>query len=168
MSDLTINISKLSEGTHQRSFDVEAGNVDLDSRFTDRLRVEAVLDKTGHQVHLRATIHAGGHFSCDRCLDEFEKPVTAQYSIVYIIEEGGPKAQAGDEVQYLSPDANILDLGEDVRQYLILAVPQKLLCRDDCKGLCSKCGANRNKVQCDCSVKDVDPRWEGLKKVSLN
>jgi len=94
--------------------------------------------------------------------------VTAQYSIVYIIEEGGQKAQPGDEVQYLSPDANILDLGEDVRQYLILAVPQKLLCSDDCRGLCPQCGVNRNRVRCNCSTKEIDPRWEGLKKVSLN
>ncbi len=168
MSDLTINISKLSEGTHQRTFDVEAREVGLDSRFTERLGVEATLDKTGRQLRLRATIRAKGQFSCDRCLDEFEKTVTAQYSIVYVIEEGGQKAQAGEEVQYLSADANVLDLGEDVRQYLILAVPQKLLCSDECKGLCPKCGVNRNKVRCDCATNDIDPRWEGLRKMSFN
>jgi uncharacterized protein len=88
--------------------------------------------------------------------------------MVYIIEEGSHKAPAGEEVQYLSPDMNILDLGEDVRQFLILAVPQKLLCRDDCKGLCPECGVNRNKVQCECTTQEIDSRWEGLKKMSLN
>ncbi len=168
MSDLTINISKLSEGTHHHTFEVEAVQVGLDTRFKDRVRVEASLDKTGRQVHLKTRARTSGHFTCDRCLDEFEQPLSAQYEIVYIIEEAGQGTGGSEEVQYLSPDTNFLDLGEDVRQYLILAVPQKLLCSDDCQGLCPKCGVNKNKVRCSCSTKETDPRWEGLKKVSLN
>ena len=168
MSDLAINISKLPEGTHHRTFEVEAENVGLDSRFNDRVRVQAVLDKTGRQAHLRATMQTNGHFTCDRCLEDFEHPISAQYEIVYIIDEGQPDVVLSDEIQYLRPDTNILDLGDDVRQFLILAVPQKLLCKEDCKGLCSKCGVNKNKVRCDCTTQEIDPRWEGLKKVSLN
>ncbi len=168
MSDLTINISKLSEGTHHRTFEVEPGNVELDTRFADRLQVEADLDKTGHQVHLRTAVRTRAHFACDRCLEDFDYPLSARYEIVYVIEEGRTRGESGEDVQYLSPDTNVLDLGEDVRQYLILAIPQKLLCKDDCKGLCPKCGVNRNKVRCDCTTKESDPRWEGLKKVSLN
>jgi uncharacterized protein len=168
VSDLTTNISNLSEGTHHRTYDVEAENVGLDSRFKDRVRVQAVLDKTGHQVHLKTKIQTSGRFTCDRCAEEFEHPLSAQYEIVYIVEESQRKAGIGDEVQYLTPDMNVLDLGEDVRQFLILAVPQKLLCKDECQGLCPKCGVNRNKVQCNCTTQEIDPRWEGLKKMSLN
>ena len=71
-------------------------------------------------------------------------------------------------MQYLSSETNVLDLGEDTRQFLILAIPQKLLCKDDCSGLCPQCGSNRNKVRCDCTRQEIDPRWEVLKKVSLN
>lgn len=168
MSDLTINISRLSEGTHHRTFEVEAEDVGLDARFNHHVHVQAILEKTGHQLHLKAELQTIAEFTCDRCLDEFEHPLNARFEIVYLVENATGVRDDNREVQYLSPDANILDLGEDVRQFLILAIPQKLLCKPDCAGLCPKCGQNRNKVQCTCNTRVTDPRWDGLKKMSLN
>ncbi len=167
MSDLTINISRLSEGAHHYTFEVEANNVGLDPRFKHHVRVQADLAKSGHQMHLRADIQTTAYFTCDRCLDEFQGPLSTRFEIVYLTEES-PGTPGSEEVQYLSPDTNVLDLGEDVRQFLILAVPQKLLCKDDCCGLCPKCGSNKNKVRCNCLTEEIDPRWEVLKKMSLN
>jgi len=168
VSELTINISRLSEGTHLYDFETEPKNLDLDARFVDRVFVHAVLEKTGHQMLLKAELRTKSRFTCDRCLDEFENVLSTRYQVVYITEENGARSDSGEEVQYISPDANTIDLGEDVRQFLILAVPLKLLCKDDCQGLCAKCGANKNKVNCSCAENDADPRWEVLKKVSLN
>lgn len=168
MSELTINISRLSEGTHKYSFETQPKDLGLDSGFNTPVGVQVVLEKTGRQIHLKSEIRTKAMCTCDRCLDEFEQDLSAHYGIVYITEETGPHGKNEEEVQYVSPDASILDLGEDVRQFLILAVPRKLLCRDDCQGLCSKCGASRNKVNCKCSKEEVDPRWEVLKKMSLN
>ena len=168
MSELTINISRLSEGAHQYTFDVESDNIGLDSRFSQRVRVQADLEKTGHQLHLRAGAQTRVQCTCDRCVDEFQSPLSTHFEIVYLMGEnpGPPGSEA--EVQYLGPEMNVIDLGEDVRQFLILAVPQKLLCKDDCRGLCPKCGSNMNNVRCNCPTEDVDPRWEVLKKMSLN
>ena len=167
MSELTINISRLSEGAHQYDFETDAKSLDLDARFTDVVRVGAVLEKTGRQMHLKADLRTKAHFTCDRCLDEFERDLAPHYEIVYRTETSGTHGNNEEEFQYLSPDASLLDLGEDVRQFLILAVPQKLLCKDDCRGLCPKCGANRNKVACNCAEDATDPRWEALKKMTL-
>jgi uncharacterized protein len=167
LSDLTINISRLSEGSHEYDFETEPKNLDLDARFVDRVFVHAVLEKTGRQLFLRTKLGTKGHFVCDRCLDDFVSDVSTRYDIVYITEEiAAPEIDQG-EMQYLGPDSTTLDLGEDVRQFLILAVPLKLLCKEDCRGLCPKCGSNRNKSQCGCAENDADPRWEVLKKVSL-
>ena len=168
VSDLTINISKLSEGAHEYEFEVEPTNLELDARFTGRISVSATLEKTGHQMLLKVDLQSGCRFTCDRCLDDFDQNLTTHYQIVCVTEEEAAGGKAGEELQYLSPDTTMLDLGDDVRQFLILAVPQKLLCRDDCQGLCPTCGANRNKVSCSCSEKKSDPRWEGLRKVSFN
>jgi uncharacterized protein len=168
VSELTINISRLSDGTHVYDFETEPKNLDLDARFVDRIFVHAALEKTGHQMLLKAELRTKSRFTCDRCLDEFENVLSTRYQVVYITEENGARSDSGEEVQYISPDANTIDLGEDVRQFLILAVPLKLLCKDDCQGLCAKCGANKNKVNCSCAENDADPRWEVLKKVSLN
>lgn len=90
--------------------------------------------------------------------------VTSDYSVVYV-QGGEPPAQSADQhdFQYLPPDVNIIDLGEDVRQYVILSLPLKMLCKEECAGLCPVCGGNRNRVRCTCTVEETDPRWATLK-----
>jgi uncharacterized protein len=68
-----------------------------------------------------------------------------------------------DDVQVIAPDTVHIDLAEDVRQMISISVPLKLLCKEDCKGLCPKCGTNLNLGQCACKNDDVDARWEGLR-----
>ena len=56
-----------------------------------------------------------------------------------------------------------LELGEAVREELILAVNPYVVCDPECKGLCSRCGANLNEGPCDCTEDEVDPRWGALR-----
>jgi uncharacterized protein len=62
---------------------------------------------------------------------------------------------------------HVLDLAEAVRQYALLTLPMKPLCREDCAGLCSSCGHNLNQGPCDCQPQIVDPRWSKLKELAL-
>jgi len=168
VSDLRINISRLSEGRHQFELESEPSGLGLDEHFSQLVRVHADLEKSSRQLSLTARLSSMGRFTCDRCLDSFERELAAQYSIVYLQDQQAPLEQ-GDidqEVQVIGPDVNMLDLGEDVRQYLLLAVPVKLLCKDDCKGLCPHCGTNLNRSQCSCTAEEIDPRWAALKKLS--
>ena len=165
MSALSINISNLSEGVHQRTLEALPEEVGLDGRFSESTVVSATLEKTSRQLYLRAEFKTGGMFTCDRCLEEFRKELAGKFQIVYVNDE---RAQAGiedEEVQLLSPEANTVDLTEDVRQFITLALPQKMLCKEDCAGLCTVCGGNRNLALCDCEVEEADPRWDGLKKL---
>jgi uncharacterized protein len=168
VSDLIVNISKLSEGTHRYSFEVRPENLSLDTRFVDLVAVDATIDKTGRQLFLESKIRTTATLTCDRCLAEFQNELVARYRIVYLTDELTAKEEEDAEIQYLSPDANLLDLGEDVRQYLVLAIPQKILCREECEGLCPECGTNRNVKSCKCAATESDPRWDVLKKISLN
>lgn len=169
MSSLRINISRLSEGHHHYSLSAEASDVGLDERFMKPVSVEADLEKSNRQMLLQAEARTSGQFVCDRCLDQFSLEVSSRHTVVYIQGSPSPGDRDGsEEVQYLPPDANMIDLGEDVRQFLILSLPLKLLCREDCAGLCPVCGANRNKVTCSCSTNDQDPRWADLKRFLEN
>jgi uncharacterized protein len=168
VSDLIVNISKLSEGTHRYSFEVRPENLLLDGRFVELILVDATIDKTGRQLFLKSDIRTKATLTCDRCLAEFQNELAAQYRIVYITDDLTAKEEEDAEIQFLSPDANLLDLGEDVRQFLLLAIPQKILCREECKGLCPECGTNRNVKSCECAATEVDPRWDALRKISLN
>ncbi len=169
MSELLINISKLSLGHHARSLEAQPGDVGLDSRFTQPIRVEAALEKSTRQLYMRVRITTGALFTCDRCLGEFPREVTAGYAIVYVMgEQSAERPIGGEEIQMITPDTNVIDLGEDVRQFTLLALPQKSLCRDECEGLCPTCGVNKNRSSCSCHEEEVDPRWAALKQIQKN
>ena len=60
---------------------------------------------------------------------------------------------------------HVLDLTEAMRQYILIAIPMKPLCREDCAELGSSCGSNLNQGECGCPSQPVDPRWHGLIKL---
>lgn len=168
MSGLRINISKISEGLHHHSLETEAGDIGLDERFNRPVRVKLTVEKTNRQLLLNAEAQSGGIFICDRCLDEFQREVISDYSVMYVQGSKGGEMDEEKEVQYLAPDANMIDIGEDVRQFLLLALPLKMLCKEDCLGLCPICGTNRNKSTCSCITEETDPRWSDLRRLSGN
>jgi uncharacterized protein len=63
-------------------------------------------------------------------------------------------------------DGSAIDVDEIVKEQILLAVPTRMLCREDCKGICPECGADRNTGECNCVTNDIDPRWAALKKLT--
>ncbi|MBI2620047.1 MAG: DUF177 domain-containing protein, partial [Ignavibacteriales bacterium] len=114
-------------------------------------------------------LSTGGTFMCDRCLDECRRDVRSKYSMVYMFGSESTLKPENQEIAFIHPDTSFIEIDEDVRQYAVLAVPQKILCREDCKGLCPQCGINRNSAICSHGEKDeIDPRWQGLQKFLKN
>jgi len=62
-------------------------------------------------------------------------------------------------------DGEAIDIDELVTEELLLAVPDHVLCSENCKGICPVCGVDRNSVTCDCQTAEIDPRWAGLKEL---
>ena len=96
---------------------------------------------------------------CDRCGAPFEKPfhVTLERML-----SGELENDDNDEILLL--DDGVLDVDELARETFILNMDTKMLCREDCRGLCSGCGANLNFEACRCK-KETDPRWAALQKL---
>jgi uncharacterized protein len=69
------------------------------------------------------------------------------------------------EVCFIHPNTENIDVSEDVKDFAMLALPMKKLCKDDCLGLCYHCGENLNEVDCGCAKKEIDPRWEPILKL---
>jgi uncharacterized protein len=98
---------------------------------------------------------------CRRCLAPVDVPLSQKVGLVFVPEDEAD----GDEDCYLIPRrATALDLSEAVREELLLAVPQFVECRDDCRGLCPRCGADLNAGPCGCRP-EMDPRWAALTKL---
>jgi uncharacterized protein len=102
---------------------------------------------------------------CSRCLTVFEQEIEAPFEAqcdirtFHLLAEGLP-VDEGEEVTAIF-DANSADLWELSRQALIVQLPLRPLCKDDCKGLCPYCGANLNETTCNCQPPE-DPRWAAL------
>lgn len=165
---MKIQISGLSEGIHQYTFEVRAREIELGEQFRETLTVHATLDKTPTQILLSATIHTHGTFECDRCIAPFSVTLSPSYTMVYVYEGNDSGHLDPSEFQMIPSGTNMINIAEDVRQTLLLAVPLKLLCSEQCKGLCARCGKNLNDGACSCREEIVDTRWERLRQLRAN
>lgn len=95
---------------------------------------------------------------CDRCADEVKKRYSLDINKIVVPRLENENDDFDD---YLVVENNLLDLDDLVYQEIQLFLPSKMLCKEDCKGLCSKCGKNLNFEKCSCK-KEVDPRMEAL------
>lgn len=133
-----------------------AVEVDLDVRATATGQVVAL-------GRIRARISG----PCRRCLEpvqiEFDQEVSLVWAPPDELGPDGEKAAEEDEVRTLDVSTNELKLAEAIREELILAAPNYLVCDETCRGLCPRCGINRNEESCDCTLEEPDPRWDVLR-----
>lgn len=131
------------------------------------------LMRTDRGLLVKGTLNTEVKATCCRCLSVFNCPILLNIEEEYFPTTDvitGSSIPTPDEPGSFTIDGhNILDLKEAIRQYTLMAIPMKPLCREDCAGLCPSCGCNLNQVKCDCSSRTIDPRWTKLKKlVSIN
>ena len=167
-NEITIRIAQLAEGLHEYHFLPEASEIGLEDNFQQPVRIDATLEKDAQQLYLKTSVHAGGIFCCDRCTDEFKRELTNEYAMIYVYNELDAAKFEEDEVHVIDIHAPSIDLTEDVRDVVTLAIPLKMLCKENCKGLCPQCGVNRNHQTCSHNDEAVDSRWDGLKKLINN
>ena len=97
------------------------------------------------------------NLTCDRCLEQFKQDFDSK--LEYTLTRAEEDNYSDNE--YCVEDGT-LDLKEFVMSHILLNLPSKVLCKQDCKGLCTSCGANLNKEQCSCKKENIDPRLEIL------
>jgi uncharacterized protein len=141
-----------------------------DEEYRVAAPVELTMDveKAGHdtfRVHGRATTSL--ELECSRCLEPFTMPVEATFDLRYLPAEAN-EGEGEHEIEDDDLDAayyrdGVLDVIDLLREQFQLALPMKPLCSEACKGLCSECGTNLNKTQCDCTHTWEDPRLAALK-----
>ncbi|TAK52147.1 MAG: DUF177 domain-containing protein [Bacteroidetes bacterium] len=163
--ELKIRITQLSEGTHNYHFAVKASELELAENFQDLIEITAVLEKTHRQLYFKIQISAKAEFQCDRCADRFYFAIQAPFTVCYGYDESASGNSADDELRLIHPGTPYIDVTEDVRQVILLAIPLKLICNEECKGLCPHCGINLNRETCTCADEPADSRWDELRKL---
>ena len=117
-------------------------------------------------IRLRASYRGNVQAPCARCIDTVVHPVSGEFDLIFrpLGTDSGATEQAistsETEIGYYQNDS--LALEDVLREQVLLSLPARTLCREDCKGLCLHCGSNLNSEVCKCDAAPVDPRWSAL------
>ncbi len=132
-------------------------------------KIEGSAERKGSKVRLRGKISARVEAPCDRCAQLLVVPIEVEFDAPYMPAEVLNEATEEEGVELAAPDLDLsfypddsIDIDELMREQVLLALPTRLLCREDCRGLCVVCGADLNTEPCGCGREEVDPRWAGL------
>jgi len=121
------------------------------------------------QVVAQGVLRVRLQYECRRCLEPVERSLDEEVTLVWVPGDELSRSASEDEsvgegdLRVLDLTLNELDLAEAVREELILSAPRFVLCREDCRGLCPRCGINRNDETCECTLEEPDPRWDALR-----
>src|SRR5215213_461091 len=148
----------------------ELGSLDDRVSLAEPANVTGKVRLAGAEVFVNGHIETRAQVECDRCLQRVELPVSADFSLQYITGSEYESSQAAelteDALSVSVFDGEAIDVDEIVKEQILLAVPTRMLCRDDCKGICPECGMDRNTGECSCVTDNIDPRWAALKNLS--
>lgn len=131
--------------------------------FTEPVHLSGKITNRAGIVTLNYTASAAAHHVCDRCLAPINTPVVFGFEHILV-------KQVNDDSNddFIVVPNLVLDLDELASSDIILELPSKVLCKEDCKGLCPTCGVNLNEQSCNCTQKRIDPRLEILSKLLEN
>ncbi len=128
--------------------------------------VNGRVNKIGMEMRVKGTLTAHLQATCDRCLGAAEFPIDNNFDLYYLPAEANTSEAGEVELQERDLDFSFyqdekIDIDELVLEQLELSLPQRILCKSECLGLCSQCGTNLNDESCGCQT-EIDPRWQAL------
>ena len=128
---------------------------------TEPVLASGVVRNTAGVLVMTGLITTCIHGTCDRCAADFDRELEIPIDAVLVTE----LANEENEDEWVFPlDGDSADLEDIIRTTFVLNMDSKLLCSEDCKGLCCRCGKNLNDGPCDCQ-KEIDPRLAALKQL---
>jgi uncharacterized protein len=127
------------------------------------------LERHDDNILLRGRLQGELHFTCSRCLDSFTGPLNCTFDLLVKIGRAPIPAQEKEldseelDEEYFQGDE--VDMHGLLREQILLALPWKPLCREDCRGLCGQCGANLNRESCSCVAPGFNSSFAALQKL---
>jgi uncharacterized protein len=154
MTGFVLDLSTLRPAMDRVEAEGAAAEVGLSQpEWREQVRGSFVVEKSGERVSVRGTVRSRAHLECMRCLREFDLPLEAPL-VVYAERSGSTSRDEQEALELddymLFHDGRRLDLREAVREALLLEMPITPVCREDCPGLCPRCGAELSLGAHDC------------------
>lgn len=164
---MKIKFTNYDDGIHHFEFLENADDLNLDERFFGKLKINCKMDKSQHQIVVDCDLNFVAKLTCDRCVSEFERTFPEHFQNIYFTNYENENAD-DPGIYYLAPNEDKIDLSSDVEEILKVSLPMKILCNEECKGLCSTCGQNLSESECNCKDNIENPIWVQLKKLKKN
>jgi len=158
-------------GTSAKTFDVviPSSEIDLESEgdeLADNVKLVGKAKSVAGKFEVNGTLTTELNVACARCLEPIALPMSIAFEARFVPPEVFDAAVEHElEGEALTVDVlegDSIDLNAIAREQILLNLPEQLFCHPDCKGLCEKCGANRNLIDCKCIDEEIDPRWAAL------
>jgi uncharacterized protein len=129
-----------------------------------------LLDRAGSRtIRVRGTIQGRLEACCSRCLEPLVQAFDNSFDLYYypmaLIARNESVPIDRDDTDIGFYEGQGLELADVLREQVLLWLPMRGLCREDCKGICPTCGVNRNRESCGCVETFADPRWDALKNL---
>jgi uncharacterized protein len=171
---MIVDVVSLKDTQTSFDFSIAPEEIDLEGEtvtLKDAVKVEATLKKGIAQTDVRGKISARTETECNRCLQAVEMSLEFPFDAIFVTGENYTQEKEAelkaDDLEVSVFEGDKIDLTELVREQILLNLPAQAFCREDCQGLCQKCGANLNLIDCNCEEKEIDPRWSKLQNLKF-
>lgn len=169
---MIIDLAKVGTTAKQVELEFDPTDFDLTGELVTLTGNAVFIGETqrvNDRATVRGTLSTDVSLDCTRCLEPIAKHFDIPFRAIFVDstrEETNLEREIADEKldESVVEDGRI-EMVEVVREQILLALPEQIFCRDDCKGLCPKCGANLNLIDCKCADDEIDPRWAALKNM---
>lgn len=162
---MIIKITNFTDGIHDLDFAGPVESVGLRDPFFGEYELKVKMDKSHSQIVLDCSLWVKAKFVCDRCSEEFVKVIDNDFKLTYMYAKEAASKNDNLNLYYITPETDKINLKEDIKEYALLSIPMKRLCKEECKGLCPRCGKNLNDGPCECKNDEINPIWNDLLKL---
>jgi uncharacterized protein len=169
---LNLSLTAISRGGQRAQWEVPVDHPlweGADLHLVEPVRVRVEAQPMGEDsVLVRGDIATTVESSCRRCLATVRVPVDEPIDLLFDELAATEQDELAGEVYPLPGRGDDLDLSDPLREQLVLHAPAFVLCKEECRGLCPRCGAALNRTACDCVPEPEPGPWDALKKITFD
>lgn len=169
---MLIDLNGLRGNRAEYSLELAADQVDLETdgvSIGSAIKAEILVERSADRIRVSGPVECDLSIDCVRCLEPVTKRLKFDVEAGFVPQEHFSNESDhqvdGEDLLVDVYRDDLIDLAEIVREQILLNLPAGQLCGADCKGLCEKCGSNRNLIDCNCKDEEIDPRWEALRSL---
>jgi len=166
---MKINVSKIkniSGKTMKMELKEIVSHLSLEDEYIkllSPLEFSGQIENLGDRLNVVGEVHTTVELLCSRCMEVMSLEVNAPFSEIFSNHKDVVEEEREEEIFFFEGDE--IDIGSHVTRAILLELPMKALCKEECKGLCPECGINLNFAECQCVEDTIDPRFSALKKL---